>query len=154
MDTFIENLSLNITKLVVFVVYVWFMYYVLTSPFRVDKWFGPNPDWKAVIKINVLRAASGILAKHSSDVTAEICVTRNDYIDDKDIWILKGLAMAVVMGTYIILVQTIEHMYRVIEDLQASARSEKEGSIREKESAIEEKESSISEKERVQEKQN
>lgn len=154
MDTFIENLSLNFTKLVVFVVYVWFMYYVLTSPFRVDKWFGSNPGWKAFIRTTVLRVASGILVKQSSTMTAEICVTPNDYIDEEDNWVVKGLATAVVMGTYIILVQTIEHMYRVIEDLQASARSEKESSISEKESAIEEKKSSISEKERVQEKQN
>lgn len=122
MPTFIEHVSLDITKLVLFVVYAWFMYYVLTSPWRVDKWFRSNSGWQTLIKTTVLRVSSGILSKHASTVTAEACVTSNVDIHDEGQWIVKQLATAVVMGTYIILVRTIEHMYRVVEDLREKER--------------------------------
>lgn len=122
MPTFFEHLSLDITKLVLFVVYAWFMYYVLTAPWRIKKWAGYDSSWKSLIRTIVLRAASVILAKQSSTVTAELCVTPNVYIDDKGDWIVRQLATAILMGACIILVQAIENMYRVVEDLREKER--------------------------------
>lgn len=118
MTTVGEHISLYITKLVVFVVYLCFMYYALTSPWRVDKWFRSNSGWKTLIRTTVLRVASGVMVKQSSDVTAQMCYTTNDYIDDQGKWIVKHLATGVVMATYVILVQTIEHMHSEVEKLR------------------------------------